>query len=449
MPHRKLDVWLDGYSEPVGHLEGTDKGDVHFSYRPAYLERDDRIALSMSMPLRNASFDDPTSRFFFENLLQERDTARSQTVAKYRLQNDDLLGILEHLGKDCTGAVSALPAGAPPVKTPGMLGRDYRPLSDGELEALVLAIAEHRPLPKGRADPSPLAGVQSKVALTRLPNGQFSEPRPGSGAPTTHIIKVFDRRHGNDAQLEKSTLELSRELGMPTTVASVEKIGDLEVLLLERFDRIVDADGRVSRRHQEDFCQALGLSPHQKYERNGTGDHRFRVAAIAGLLDRTGNPVIERQRFMGATVFDLLVGNVDGHAKNFSLFHLPGDVIETTPRYDLVPTRLDINLTDELAYRIGDATTLDSISPNDFASFLAQLGIANKAAQRRLTERIVLQVAQGLAARLHGLGARHKKYADLIAHNMRILLPSLGIPVPPEAAGRDPFHHHGGGWVSS
>ena len=61
----------------------------------------------------------------------------------------------------------------------------------------------------------------------------------------------------------------------------------------------------------------LGLDPGdaatlEAYQR----DRRFDVAGIRKVLDATVNPIDERDRFIRATLFDLMTGNVDGHAKN-------------------------------------------------------------------------------------------------------------------------------------
>jgi serine/threonine-protein kinase HipA len=59
-------------------------------------------------------------------------------------------------------------------------------------------------------------------------------------------------------------------LGFETSEAAVVEIGEIEALLVRRFDRALDRDGRVARLHQEDFAQALGLPAALKYERRGT-----------------------------------------------------------------------------------------------------------------------------------------------------------------------------------
>jgi serine/threonine-protein kinase HipA len=319
-------------------------------------------------------------------------------------------------------------------------------MSDETLATIVLALQQHRRLPDGTADPSPLAGVQSKMALTLLPDGRFAEPRRGPGAPTTHILKVPDVRHRGDALLEAAALGLSRTTGAPTAEAEVLTVAGVDVLLANRFDRALDDRGRVVRIHQEDSAQALGLPARLKYQRRGRPGRRFDVAAIASVLDRTADPALERRRFIDATLFDLLIGNVDGHAKNHAVLHLaPGRTI-VAPRYDLLPTRLDPLLTDELSYTVGRAERLSEVDAAAFDVFLAQLGIARSAAQRRLRmERanvMAVVLAQFLAALDDG---PTKRFADLIAASMRQLLPALGVDVPEAARHRDAFVERGGG----
>ncbi|WP_369605506.1 HipA domain-containing protein [Rhizobium sp. 28DA2] len=224
----------------------------------------------------------------------------------------------------------------------------------------------------------------------------------------------------------------------------------IEVLLVTRFDRALDRDGRIVRIHQEDFAQALGLPSLLKYERRGVPGRRFDVDAIRRILDATDDPAAEREFFIQATLFDLLVGNVDGHAKNFALLHEKGGRIRTTPRYDILPTRLDDTLTDELAYKIGDADTLDAISRDDFDLFLKSLGISSSAARQRLSKRYATGIANKLAEHLDQLGkGGQKPFADLIASNMRTLLGALDIDVPGPARDRDAYIGRAGGWLLS
>jgi serine/threonine-protein kinase HipA len=279
---------------------------------------------------------------------------------------------------------------------------------------------------------------------------QFAEPLPGSGAPTTHILKVPDRDHPRDAAYEAATLDLSRTLGCETSDALVVDIGGIEALLVRRFDRALDGQGCIVRLHQEDFAQALGLPAALKYERKGSNERRFDVAGIRKVLDATANPIDARDRFIRAALFDLMTGNVDNHAKNFAILHTASDGISLAPRYDLLPTRLDPNLTDELAFKIGEATTLEALTHSDFDQFLTALGVRGAAARRRIVARHARSLADGLSEIFAELARRGmKSFADLTASNLRQLLPELDIAVPDAAKARDAFVNRGGGCLNS
>ncbi|WP_051370755.1 HipA domain-containing protein [Mesorhizobium loti] len=445
-----LDVRLDGFAEPIGILACDGNGAVAYAYRPDYVANPDAVALSLSLPLTDEPYGDVAARPFFDNLLQERDTALADIMAREGLARDDIAGLLFHLGKDCAGALSVLPAGAPPVKLPGDYSRDYIPVGAERMEQIVDALHRRRRLPDGTADPSPLAGVQSKIALTMLPDGSFGEPRPRSGAPTTHILKVPDQGHVHDARDEAEALSLSRTLGFETTDAVVVPFDAVAALLITRFDRARTRDGLIVRIHQEDFAQALGLPAALKYERRGTPGRRFDAPAILRVLEATADPSDAKEIFVRATLFDLMIGNTDGHAKNFALLHEARGRIRMAPRYDLLPTRLDANLTDELAFRIGSADRLKAISVDDFSAFLQALGIDSAAARKRMRAGYTADIAGSLARQLAGLDKRNmKRFADLIASNIATLTTAFGLGTPAAVEQRDAFLDRAGGWLMS
>lgn len=432
----RLDVRLDGFEDPIGLLSSTATGATAFSYVPAYKSRDDALPLSLALPLSENQFDDFATRAYFDNLLQERDTARADIIAKYRMANDDIVGILAHLGKDCAGAVSVLPEGSPPTKVPGRLEQDYRPYADDEVVKIVQALYRREPLPQDLADPSPLAGVQSKIAITVLADRSYAEPI--AGAPTTHILKVPQERYERDAMREHSGMTLSTSAGFETARTELVEIGGVPALLVERFDRRVE-DGIVTRVHQEDFCQALGLPTRHKYQRPERGANGFNVPAIRGVLDRTVDPAGERLKFLRITLFDILLGNVDGHAKNFALFHLRGGRIRTTPRYDVMPTMLDRRTTNEFAYYMGPATALKELDHAALDQFMIDLGFASAAGRNRVLNAVLAEIIDVLNRQIEAVEYDDKNFGDLIGTNIRTLCGNLGIETPMPARGRDTF----------
>jgi serine/threonine-protein kinase HipA len=352
MSELTLDVRLDGFATPIGKLTRTTTGNVAFRYSLEHLDAANALPLSLSIPLTDTPFEDVTTRAFFDNLLQERDQPLKAVRERNSIERDDVVGLLFHVGADCTGAISVLPEGSPPTKVPGNLATDYDELSSEELEALVRALYLRTALPNEMRDPSPLTGMQSKISIMMLDAERFALPKPGTGAPTTHVMKVPDRDHLMDPALESLSLQMSDQCGIPTVPSVKIEFSGIPTLITSRFDRGYNAQGQIIRLHQEDFAQALSLPPSLKYQRDGIERQRFDTKAIGGLLKETANPDIARLFFLKLTLYDLLIGNVDGHAKNHALIYTGGARPDLAPRYDVLPTRLDGNLRDDLSYNI-------------------------------------------------------------------------------------------------
>lgn len=451
-----LDVRLDGFTNPVGTLARGAGGELSFTYSADHLKDPRLLPLSLSLPLTEVTYGDVKTRAYFSNLLQERDQPLQRVMDQHGIPASDVAGLLYHIGGDCAGAVSVLPRGAPPTKSPGKLATDYVPLSNEEVSEIVKALHLRQALPKELQDPSPLAGVQSKISLMYLRDSkEFAIAKPDSGAPTSHVLKVPDRNHPNDPDHENFALELSCNCGIPAVDSRVLEFGGIKALITGRFDRMHHQQtGMIYRIHQEDFAQALGLPPSLKYERHGREGRRFDAGAIRTVLDQTHAPAYSRRIFLDLTIFDLLAGNCDGHAKNHALLYLGffqhsrGLHPELAPRYDILPTRLDPQFTDEFSYRVGSAKRIADVNFDHLQSFMADLGIAGLTAQRRVLESALRRIVRKLEPNLEILASRgQKRFADLIAANMRELLPKLNFPVPRLAEIRDAYLSSGGGWL--
>ena len=445
-----LDVRLDGYDAPIGKLERKTSGGIDFTYSVEYLQATNAIPLSLALRLTDEPYGEVAARAFFSNLLQERDQPLQEVMERHAIESTDIVGLLYYLGADCAGAMSVLPEGSPPAKVPGNLETDYDTLTLENFEAIVRSLHERIPLPNHMRDPSPLAGVQSKISILLLPDGQVALPKTGTGAPTTHILKVPDRRHHSDPGRESLALQLSALCGISTVLPAQFDIADIPVLITPRFDRYFKTKNEITRLHQEDFAQALSLPPSLKYERRGVPGRSFNAKSIGTLLREAAKPDISSLTMLELTLFDLLVGNVDGHAKNHALLYSQGTRPELSPRYDILPTRLDDSLSEELSYSIGTATVLHEIDQIQFSKILSDIGFTGPAAQKRLTEAALGQIVPVLADQLDPLSQmKQKSFADLIAANMRELLPKLGYPVPKQAQDRSAHVVCGGGWLTS
>ncbi|MBL8687990.1 MAG: HipA domain-containing protein [Rhodospirillaceae bacterium] len=336
-----LYVHLEGYAGgPVGVLAANSgigefaDGPIFFAYDAFYLASKEPMPLSISMPLR----EEPYYRegiAFFENLLPEG--SRLQTISRMRgVDPSDTLGLLGEIGLDCPGAISIVSAQERPTKAPGRFPDDYDLITNADL--LKLAESGIAPLKTDKKIEFSLAGVQGKAAVLRDQEGRFHLAR--GGAPSTHIVKLPDRNFAGMVENEAFCLDLARELGLNAIEPKIIELApDRPALLVERFDRIanigtlgaIEAGFEIHRLHQEDFCQALGLRPSQKYTR------RSGPSAEDLLNIEIGNRARFRIRLLEGLIYNFLIANSDAHAKNYALLYPHGtNLPNLAPLYDLL-----------------------------------------------------------------------------------------------------------------
>jgi len=75
------------------------------------------------------------------------------------------------------------------------------------------------------------------------------------------------------------------------------------LLVVTRYDRIIEQDGAVQRIHQEDFCQALGVPPNHKYQEDG-GPSLRSIAEVLRVNDPGALDTLAR-----ATTLNVALGN--------------------------------------------------------------------------------------------------------------------------------------------
>lgn len=393
-----LTVWLEAAADPIGHLVKGDDASLAFAYTADWLDNRANHALSLSLPLSEEPYGDLPVRAFFDNLLQENHLLET-IMRREGLERGDIAGLLEHLGADCSGAVSVVPVDHPPLKRPGNLLEDYDAIDDATFADLVERLATGRPLPEELRDPSPVAGVRPKISLAALAQGQFAIPKKESGAPTTHILKLPDPDHRHEARDEAFVTLLAAQCGFAVGSSLAETVNGHEILLIKRFDRHIDGD-LVSRQHQEDFAQASGLPADLKYERKGSSGRRFDAVAIGRILAATDQPALAREAFLRMTLFNLLVGNNDNHAKNNALLYGSGGSINLAPFYDLVPVQTVAGFKEDLAFRIGNARLPGELTTEDLLRFCADIGLPERGSRHLLA-----QAARELIERVETLSA--------------------------------------------
>ena len=444
----RLDVWMESHDYPVGYLTSSDSLSLEFEYTAEYLDDRSSVPISLGLPLMEERFTDAQCRAFFQNLLPENDQVDA-TLTREGLERNDVGGLLFYLGADCSGAVSCLPSGEGPLKKPGSLSRDYNVLSDDDLNDIVRRLAHKEALPDEMRDPSPVAGVQRKIALARRLDGRFALPKPGSNVPTTHILKVPQVSEQRDVLLETAAAELAHACGIDTVIPVPKTFGDYDGLLIERYDRTIDVLGNVRRLHQEDFAQALGLAPRAKYERRGGPHAKYDIASILFILDQCRVPALARQMFLRSIFFNLAIGNTDNHAKNYALIYDQGAAPNLSKAYDMLPIKLNPRYTDELAFNIGGAGRAADLTVEDFAVLFTAFGLNDAAAFRFVNDDVknILQTIDDQSAEILLQRRRLKDFNDLFGMEAQRIIDLLELDIVLRE--RDYFAPDSGGWAVS
>jgi serine/threonine-protein kinase HipA len=201
-----------------------------------------------------------------------------------------------------------------------------------------------------------------------MPDGRWG--RPVDGTPSTHILKPEIDRFPNTVENEAFCMGLAQNLGLETPMVETTTIGGRRLIVVERYDRIVQPNGSVERVHQEDFCQATGILPVKKYEEDG-GPSLRRVAET--LQATTASDSLET--LLRAVTLNVVIANGDAHGKNFSLLHDPSSgALRLAPLYDLVSTLVYGD--DRLAMYVDDVHRSNKVTAERIVNEAAAWGLA-------------------------------------------------------------------------
>jgi serine/threonine-protein kinase HipA len=302
---------------------------------------------------------------FLSNLLPEGKWLEELSVDN-QISKSNIFGLIALIGAETTGALTFQYESA---------DREPRPTEFREVRAeeLTERIAQRQRVSIAKWDGKPrlsVTGVQDKLPIMIGPDGVmgFGEGELAS----THILK-FGRRPDMHMMInEFICMELARLVKLPVAKVSLERFGE-PVLMVERFDRKWIGE-RVSRCHLIDGCQMLDLPPTYKYERpfgkSGEGAKIRTGASLPKLFDACRLcrvPAKSIRDLLNWTLFQLLIGNSDAHAKNISFF-VGRTGVDVAPSYDLL--NIDIyghEFERDLALAIGDEFIAEEVMPYDLA----------------------------------------------------------------------------------
>jgi serine/threonine-protein kinase HipA len=148
--------------------------------------------------------------------------------------------------------------------------------------------------------------------------------------------------------------------------------GKHPLFLVERYDRR-PIEKSMSRIHQQDFCQALGILSSEKYESDGGPSLETNFKLMVENVSAR-KKVESTFRFIDWICFNLLIGNNDSHSKNISFLMVDGKY-ELAPFYDLISTAIYPTLDSRFSFKIGDVSTFTNIAIKALTKEEKNLGI--------------------------------------------------------------------------
>lgn len=332
----ELRVLID--EEEVGTIQQGGAGRLRFIYDDAWRNRIDAVPLSLSMPLTAKEHPHKVIEPYLWNLLPDREDTLRQIAAEHGISHRNPFALAGARGEDLPGAVQIVP----PEKIGELRKRErIARMSEDQLAELL----NNRQRAAGRTHIGEdsgffsLAGAQPKLAVCRI-GGRWYEQR--GYTPSTHIIKPSIPDLAEQVENEHFCLRLAEALGLYVIKSEVVRIGDLQTIVVPRYDRVRlkgrqrlpldEAGGKVYRIHQEDVCSALSVHPANKYQHQGGPG----MKQVMRLLEGSGNPEVDRDRFMRACAFNFVIAGVDAHAKNYSLLMEAGGRFRLAPLYDII-----------------------------------------------------------------------------------------------------------------
>ena len=369
----ELDVWL--FADRVGTLALVE-GRLNFRYAPDWPSRPNAVALSTSLPLQAEPFDDHKTRPFFAGLLPEGQMRRL-IAQQFQVSNQNDFALLDHIGGECAGAVTFLEPGH--ILPAPAQDDDVQWLSDDEVVAILDELPRRPMLAGFDGLRLSLAGAQEKLPVV-FDGSRLGLPR--NGTPSSHILKPAIHAVEDSVANEGFCMALAEAMQLRPAKSKVHVVLKRPFLLVERYDRVTDAQGQRQRLHQEDFCQALGVVPEMKYQNEGGPD----LAQCFALVRRVTRPSAPQVlRLLDYVIFNALIGNHDAHAKNFSLLY-SGKTPVLAPFYDTLSTAVYPTLSPKMSMKIGSKYKFSEVQALHWNQFAEGVGLTKAQTKRRILE---------------------------------------------------------------
>jgi serine/threonine-protein kinase HipA len=367
----KLYVLRDNF--PIATIESHDRQTWHFAFTRQGIEAGIEISNSFSI---DDEIDQSCVKNWFCNLLPEGQS-RERLVASERIADNDF-AILKHIGLDCAGALTisdTIPAamGKIPRKTITRKQLEQWSREDARVELNIIAQEKTR---------MSLAGAQRKWAVI-FEQGEYYFP--GDDEPSTHIIKAANNHAIILGEVYMNTL--AELFGLTVPPCHIDLVGKGLFFCIERYDRALN-NGQITRIHQEDMCQVLGLPASRKYQADMGPTFGECIAAIK-RYSTVSAPIIDVIQLIRWQIFNVICGNSDGHAKNISLLQNHEGKWQLAPLYDLVSTQALQIYRADLAFSVGTNFMPGSVRASDWHAMADECEITRPQMVREVKQALV------------------------------------------------------------
>jgi len=212
-------------------------------------------------------------------------------------------------------------------------------------------------------------GVQAKLSLNLEKSRKKSSRFTLVGLWGNFILKPPVENYPRMPEIEHLTMHLAGLFKIDTVPHGLIhlKSGDL-AYITRRIDRTPGGE----KMHMEDMCQLTERLTEDKY--------RGSMEQVGKTIKRfSSNPLLDCIRFFDVALFSFLTGNADMHLKNFSLIYPVDEMVQLSPAYDMLATRLLIPEKDdpeEMALTVNGKKR--KLTIHDFEQLAANLSLNQK-----------------------------------------------------------------------
>ena len=365
---------FNGRYQKVGMLEDSLTAPT-FSSDATYLDSEDPVAISSHLPLGADGFDSDSTRAFFSGLIPEGQLNRD-LERRARAERNDYFKVLDLVNNEPVGALLFSREGELPK-----LEESYEELGFDSVEKLAVSPAEVA-FDLALESRISLAGAQAKIGLYHSGGDPTSGwYLPHGAAPSTHILKACSPSFPGETVCEAMCVRAAALMDLPAEECFLIRPSKGEpIIAVKRFDRVEPEGARLvdglpvpRRLHQEDMCQAKGISREMKYEPTGVNY----LNLISSIVRRRSTNQMEDRFMVGyLQLFDYAVGNCDNHLKNWSLvWNEDWREIRLAPLYDAVCTTVYPQLVREMGVSFGGSRRIDDVNREMVIECLSECGM--------------------------------------------------------------------------